>query len=341
MKKKLIVAIVGMILGLGVLSAALFFAMKSDNATEEATATPTPTPEATVTPTPTPEAAVTPTPIPEATVTPTPTPETTVTPTPTPEATATPIPTPESTATPTIEPVDTPVPQWDWSQATMEDIDAYANIQDAEDAALNGADLYHARTVTAKCGVEIPVLNQFNCAGISDFVPTAFDNTQDWFGYVGDESAAGYVNSKETSDAMAQLRETLEINGFHVQLDQMKAKIMGHWDFDGEVTLIRPSDYYVFAVNHDFRNPLTYYQGDDYHAVTIGMDEGYDMVLMLCSVISSQPDVLAQAIMDACFGDNPAGISSTEWTTVGDCQILYVRRMYEYYASAFAIIPAN
>lgn len=81
----------------------------SDETAPKPTATPEPTLQPTTTPEPTPKPTATPEPTPQPTATPEPTPEPTATPEPPPEPTATPEPTPEPTATP--EPTPQPTPQ--------------------------------------------------------------------------------------------------------------------------------------------------------------------------------------------------------------------------------------
>ncbi len=77
---------------------------------------------------------------------------------------------------------------------------------------LLGNDLSHEESVTSNSGVEIPVLNKFNVAALD---PECEDSNgmQDWFGYVGDENASGYVNANACGVAMNELTDAMGISG--------------------------------------------------------------------------------------------------------------------------------
>lgn len=176
-----------------------------------------------------------------------------------------------------------------------------------------GNDLTHEESIVSNSGVDIPVLNKFNYAGLDpDCVND--DGMQDWFGYVGDADAPGYVNVTACADAMNELTEALDISGgFLPQQDHISFSFTDIYAETGDLELRRDFEngYYTIGINYDMSDSEAFYSVED----------GKDALTLLCSVVSSTPSELAEFLYEESFVVEECMTSETEWITVGDCMV--------------------
>ena len=176
-----------------------------------------------------------------------------------------------------------------------------------------GKDLSHEESVASNSGVEIPVLNKFNAAGLNPDCNTD-DGTQDWFGYVGDENAAGYQNVTACATAMEELVEAMDISGgFLPQQENISFSFTDMYAETGDLELRRDFDngYYTIGINYDMSDSESFYPVED----------GKDALTLLCSVVSSTPSELAEFLYQESFVSEEPATSETTWITVGDCLV--------------------
>lgn len=176
-----------------------------------------------------------------------------------------------------------------------------------------GNDLTHKESIASNCGVAIPVLNKFNGAGL-DPDCAKDDGMQDWFGYVGDEKAPGYQNVTVCGEAMNELTEALEVSGgFLPQQDHISFSFTDINAETGDLELRRDFEngYYTIGINYDMSDSESFYPVED----------GKDVLTLLCSVISSTPSELAEFLYEESFVVEECMTSETEWVTVGDCLV--------------------
>lgn len=176
-----------------------------------------------------------------------------------------------------------------------------------------GKDLSHEESVVSNSGVEIPVLNKFNAAGLDPDCNTD-DGTQDWFGYVGDENAAGYQNVTACAIAMEELVEAMDISGgFLPQQENISFSFTDMYAETGDLELRRDFDngYYTIGINYDMSDSESFYPVED----------GKDALTLLCSVVSSTPSELAEFLYQESFVSEEPATSETTWITVGDCLV--------------------
>lgn len=176
-----------------------------------------------------------------------------------------------------------------------------------------GKDLSHEESVASNSGVEIPVLNKFNAAGLDPDCNTD-DGTQDWFGYVGDENAAGYQNVTACATAMEELVEAMGISGgFLPQQENISFSFTDMYAETGDLELRRDFDngYYTIGINYDMSDSESFYPVED----------GKDALTLLCSVVSSTPSELAEFLYQESFVSEEPTTSETTWITVGDCLV--------------------
>lgn len=176
-----------------------------------------------------------------------------------------------------------------------------------------GNDLSHEKSISTDSGVEIPVLNKFNSAGLDPDCRES-DGMQDWFGYVGDTSAPGYVNVTACGEAMNELTETLGISGgFLPQEDHISFSFENIYAETGDLELRRDFEngYYTIGINYDMSDSESFY----------AVADGMDVLTLLCSVISSTPDELADFLYEESFVSEECVTDETTWVTVGDCQV--------------------
>ena len=176
-----------------------------------------------------------------------------------------------------------------------------------------GKDLTHEKSVASNSGVEIPVLNKFNAAGLDPDSNTD-DGTQDWFGYVGNENAAGYQNVTACAKAMEELVEAMDISGgFMPQQENISFSFTDIYAETGDLELRRDFDngYYTIGINYDMSDSESFYPVED----------GKDALTLLCSVVSSTPFELAEFLYQESFVSEEPATSETTWITVGDCLV--------------------
>lgn len=176
-----------------------------------------------------------------------------------------------------------------------------------------GKDLTHKESVASNSGVEIPVLNKFNAAGLDPDCNTD-DGTQDWFGYVGNENAAGYRNVTACAEAMEELVEAMDISGgFLPQQENISFSFTDMYAETGDLELRRDFDngYYTIGINYDMSDSESFYPVED----------GKDALTLLCSVVSSTPSELAEFLYQESFVFEAPVTSETTWITVGDCLV--------------------
>ena len=128
-----------------------------------------------------------------------------------------------------------------------------------------GKDLAYKESIASNSGVEIPVLNKFNAAGLDPDCAND-DGTQDWFGYVGDEDAPGYVNVTACADAMNELTEALDISGgFLPQQDHISFSFTDVNAEIGDLELRRDFEngYYTIGINYDMSDSEAFYPVED------------------------------------------------------------------------------
>lgn len=176
-----------------------------------------------------------------------------------------------------------------------------------------GNDLVHKESIASNSGVTIPVLNKFNTAGL-DPDCAKDDGMQDWFGYVGDENAPGYQNVTACGKAMNELTEALDISGgFLPQQDHISFSFTDINAETGDLELRRDFEngYYTIGINYDMSDSESFYPVED----------GKDVLTLLCSVVSSTPSELAEVLYEESFVVEECMTSETEWVTVGDCLV--------------------
>ncbi len=177
-----------------------------------------------------------------------------------------------------------------------------------------GSDLTHEESVATNSGVVIPVLNKFNYAGIDSEFAGNDDGTQDWFGYAGDTEAPGYKNVTACATAMNELTEELGISGgFLPQWDHISFSYTDQYASLGDLELRRDfaNGYYTVGINYDMSDSEQFYSVED----------GMDVLTLLCSVVSSTPAELAEFLYEESFVAEECVTSETTWVTVGDCQV--------------------
>lgn len=176
-----------------------------------------------------------------------------------------------------------------------------------------GNDLAYKESIVSNNGVDIPVLNKFNAAGLNPDCANN-DGMQDWFGYVGDTNAPGYVNVTACAEAMNELTEALEISGgFLPQQDHISFSFTDVNTETGDLELRRDFEngYYTIGINYDMSDSESFYPTED----------GKDVLTLLCSVVSSTPSELAEFIYEESFVTEEYMTSETEWVAVGDCLV--------------------
>ncbi len=176
-----------------------------------------------------------------------------------------------------------------------------------------GNELTFDESITSNNGVDIPVLNQFNDAGLD---PEGADDNgmQDWFGYVGDSDSPGYVNVTMCADAMNELTEAMDITGgFLPQEDHISFSFTDVYASNGDIELRRDFEngYYTIGINYDMSDSESFYSVED----------GMDALTLLCSVVSSTPAELAEFLYQESFVVEECMTAEDTWVTVGDCQV--------------------
>ena len=176
-----------------------------------------------------------------------------------------------------------------------------------------GDDLTFDESIPSNNGIEIPVLNQFNDAGL-DPVGGDDNGMQDWFGTVGDSDSPGYVNVTVCADAMNELTEAMDISGgFLPQQDHISFSFTDVYASNGDIELRRDFEngYYTIGINYDMSDSESFYPVED----------GMDVLTLLCSVVSSTPAELAEFLYQESFVVEECMTSEDIWVTVGDCQV--------------------
>ena len=275
---------------------------------EEPTKVPTQVPteapvEPTVAPTPTekPEVTVTPTPgVTEAPVEPTKAPTEAPTATPTPGVTVTPTPTPtEKPAEPTATPTPTTKPEM--SNKILWDGKEYVENQ-AGYGPENG-------TITLESiGTKVPTLPSYNDWGTGD-------HGKGWIGETADEE--GILHDVLEDVALTLIRNG--VSGLHSQLFAYTNYNIGFSYTSGssDFYLERDpaTDTYTLTINRDLKSDYLSLMQADYAAYN------RDIVKVLCSIFSSTPNELYDAIYDTIHGDNDMPISLNTWGSIDgvDC----------------------
>lgn len=182
-----------------------------------------------------------------------------------------------------------------------------------------GCDLSYGESIVTDNNIEVPVLNKFNEAGLNPIC--AEDESQDWFGYIGDIEAAGYQNVKRCATAMNDLTEALGVSGGFVpqwnhigfSFSNMEAEV-------GDIELRRDFDsgYYTIGINYDMSEGTDIY-GREIESYEV--QDGQDVLILLCSVISSTPAELADFLYAESFENEEEQTTETAWIVVGDCQV--------------------
>ena len=286
----------------------------AEPATEPAaTAAPTMEPISTPTSTPTPEPTATSTPVPTATSTPVPTATLKPTATSTPTPTATPKPTATSTPTPTVTPKPTPTtgaastprptrrPSPTPTQAPLE-------VLVETPVTYNG-------TITLDCGVEIPLLSEFNTLGLTDIG----NPREHWFGYT--ETAEQYYD--EYTGKYYSVLSATGINGGNMRFlnnnsgydsgVNFETSFNESFDYNKRpIVLWRLPESQCYYL--EFTTNLAIRFQDETSAI-------HDVLRLLCSSVSSTPFELETFIYNNAFAD--CSIERDTWYEVGDAQICY------------------
>ena len=178
-----------------------------------------------------------------------------------------------------------------------------------------GSDLAYVESIVTDSGVEIPVLNKFNEAGLDpDCAEGDADGDMDWFGYAGDEDAPGYANVEACATAMNDLTAALGIDGgFLPQQEHISFSFTDQYASLGDLELRRDfeSGYYTIGINYDMSDSEQLYS----------VEAGKEVLTLLCSIVSSTPAELAEFLYNESFVNEECLTSETTWVTVGDCQV--------------------
>ncbi len=175
-----------------------------------------------------------------------------------------------------------------------------------------GDDLTYEESIPSNSGVNIPVLNKFNSAGLNP--DCANDDMQDWFGYVGDSDSPGYVNVTVYADAMNELTEAMNITGgFLPQQEYISFSFTDIYASTSDLKLRRDFEngYYTIGINYDMSDSESFYPVED----------GKDALTLLCSVISSTPSELSEFLYQESFVVEESMTSEDTWVAVGDCLV--------------------
>lgn len=178
-----------------------------------------------------------------------------------------------------------------------------------------GSDLAHTESVVTSSGVEIPVLNKFNEAGLNPtYAESDEEGDWDWFGYAGSEDAPGYRNVEACAAAMKDLAEALNIEGgFLPQQEHISFSYTDQYASVGDLELRRDFEngYYTVGINYDMSDSEQLYS----------TESGKEVLTLLCSVFSSTPSELAEFLYNESFVAEEFTTSETEWVAVGDCLV--------------------
>lgn len=170
----------------------------------------------------------------------------------------------------------------------------------------NGGDI-----TLGNVGISIPTLEEFNSVGL---VPGA---NNWWTGAEGDKKALSdmnviYYTVERFETALANQGVSAEsVNGFTVSQGSI------WWSWNGadnhyfELTRDRVNGYYVLSINDSLKDAP---YGNWNHA-----DWNKDIVKVLCSIVSSEPETLFNTIYSWLHGDSAPDTSV--YHTVGDCQL--------------------
>ena len=263
--------------------------------TEAPTSTPTPEPTATSAPVPT----NTPTPEPTATATPTPTvtPKPTATSTPTPTVTPKPTPTTGAASTPRPTRIPSPTP----TQAPVE-------VPGETTVTYNG-------TITLDCGVEIPLLSEFNTLGLMNIG----NPREHWFGYT--ETAEQYYD--EYTGKFYKVASATGINGGNMRFlnnnsgydagVNFEASFSESFDYNKRPIILWRMPWDQCYCMQFATNLATKFR-DETSAI-------HDVLRLLCSSVSSKPFEMETFIYNNAFVE--CTIERDTWYEVGDAQICY------------------
>ena len=279
------------------------FPGEDNEPTKVPTQVPTEAPvEPTVAPTPTekPEVTVTPTPgVTEAPVEPTKAPTEAPTATPTPGVTVTPTPTPtEKPAEPTATPTPTTKPD-----------SSIKVIWQGKDYPENEAGYGEGKDITLDTiGITIPSVDEFNDFGVGE----------NGTGWVGDKTAEEQFLVDVLDDVAWALIDKEVISNHNQAFLYTNYNIgFSYTSGSSDFYLERDpaTDTYTLTINRDLKSDYLSLMQADYAAYN------RDIVKVLCSIFSSTPNELYDAIYDTIHGDNDMPISLNTWGSIDgvDC----------------------
>lgn len=169
-------------------------------------------------------------------------------------------------------------------------------------------------------GISIPTLEDFNNVGL---VPGA---NNWWTGAEGDKKALSdmnviYYTCDSVMDALHSQGVSKEsVNGFTVSQGSI------WWSWNGadnhyfELTRNRVNGYYVLTIKQSLKSaPYGNWELSNWNR---------DIVLTLCSFISSEPQTLYNYIYNGMYGSGTA-FNTSVYESVGDCQVKLDKTFYE------------
>lgn len=259
--------------------------------TEIPTSEPTeaPTPEPTEVPTPEPTEAPTPEPTEAPTPEPTeaPTPEPTVAPTPEP----TPVPTPEPTEAPTPVPTEAPNPVTPSA----------------------GENLNYNNSITLPSGAKLPVLNEFNTAGLDP--NNCFWG--DWSSQIVADNFETYINALEdVENAWGNGYQNNQ--NFAYSANSMQF-YKGSFTNTPHMEIIKEENRYVLKINTPLNTDAALQLGktwddNDTNVVT-------EALTCLLACVSSTPQEITNLVLEDLYGETCIKLTTEGKTSVGDCHI--------------------
>lgn len=167
-------------------------------------------------------------------------------------------------------------------------------------------------TYLSNIGVSIPTLGSFNKEALGDYN-----------GFAGDLSTSEGLAAGQTIYDTADTIETTCRNlgipcdaGFLVGNNAIEFEFTDYGSMNAFELWRDPSnDRYTLEVNMRLSDGHHVYAGTDLAPYA------RDILLYMCSVVSSTPDTLYAQILEDITGD--ICISDSSWTTVGDCKVQY------------------
>lgn len=181
-----------------------------------------------------------------------------------------------------------------------------------------GDNLNYNNSITLPSGAKLPILNEFNTAGLDP------NNSfwGDWNSQIVADNFETYINALEdvenawgTSYASGYATN----QNFHYSSNSMQW-YMGSFDNYASIEVKRDSSqYYTLCINcpldTNVANQLGWTWGD------MDTNVAREALTCLLATISSDPQTLTNTILEDLYGDTCIKLSTEGWTSVGDCKM--------------------